>query len=100
MANFKFQLNNTYTLKSVENDIATVLVSSAMKIPGTEMEQNGMKMNISMDGKQSGAMEISVPTGQVLSGKIQQTIDGNMEAQGQKIPMSINGTINISSKKL
>lgn len=100
MGNLAMEMDNTYTLKSVEHGIATILVTSLLSLPEKSMETNGMKVNINMTGKQSGAMEVMVSTGQVISGKTQQTIEGVMEGSGQKIPMSATGNISISSKKL
>lgn len=99
MRDFKMDVDNKYTLQSVENNIATILVSAKINMPESTMEQNGMSIKLRMTGTMSGAMEISVPTGQVISGKTQQSIEGNMEAAGQKIPMSITSNISISSKK-
>jgi hypothetical protein len=100
MGNLAMEVDNTYTLKSVEHGIATILVNSQLSLPEKNMETNGMKVKVNWTGKQNGAMEVMVATGQVISAKTQQTIEGSMEGSGQSIPMSANGNISITSKKL
>lgn len=94
-------VENTYTLKSVEGDRATVAVLSAMNLPKTDMgSAAGVPMQMEMSGKQEGTMEVEQSTGRIISGKTTQTINGKISAAGQELPMSINGDITINSKKI
>ncbi len=94
-------VENTYTLKSIDGDKATLAITSVMDLPATSMTGAGdAAMQMQMKGKQEGTMEISIATGQILSGKTTQTIEGNISAGGQVLPIAINGDISISSKKL
>ncbi|WP_118974066.1 DUF6263 family protein [Taibaiella koreensis] len=94
-------MENTYTLKSISNGKATVAVVSAMNLPATDMSAAaGVPMQIRMNGKQEGTMELDINTGQILSGKTTQNIEGQISGGGQTIPMNITGDVLINSKKL
>ncbi|PSK94395.1 hypothetical protein B0I18_101550 [Taibaiella chishuiensis] len=100
VSGFNINMDNTYTLKSITNGKATVAVVSEMKLPATEMNQGGMQMKMEMTGKQDGNMEVDIATGQIISGKTHQVINGKINVGGQEMPMDIAGDIIISSKKL
>lgn len=100
VSGFSINMDNTYTLKSITDGKATVSVSSVMKLPVTEMNQGGMQMKMEMTGKQEGNMEVDITSGQILSGKTHQTINGKINVGGQEMPMDINGDVTISSKKI
>lgn len=93
-------VENTYTLKSVEGNKATVSVTSLMNLPKTDMGAAASGMQMEMKGKQEGTMDVDIITGQILSGKTSQDIKGTMTGMGQQMPMNIKGNIVISSKKL
>lgn len=106
-------VENTYTLKSISNGSATVEVTSVMNLPRMNtMGQGGAPMQIEMQGKQDGSMEIELSTGRIISGKTNQKISGKVvvmatqmvngkeEAMPQEMPMEIEGDIVISSKKM
>lgn len=93
-------VENTYTLKSITGSKASIGLVSVMSLPSVDSMNNGAPMQMEMNGKQEGTLEIDIPSGQILSGKTTQTIEGKLSANGQTIPMSINGDITISSKKL
>ncbi len=99
VSGFNINMENTYTLKSITAGKATVGVVSEMKLPATDMNQGGMHMKMEMTGKQDGTMEIDVATGQIISGKTHQVINGKINVGGQEMPMDIAGDILISSKK-
>ncbi len=93
-------VENTYTLKAVNGSQASVGIVSIMSLPSADSLNNGVPMQMEMNGKQEGTLEIDIASGQIISGKTTQTIEGKLSANGQTIPMSINGDITISSKKL
>ncbi len=99
VSGFNINMENTYTLKSITAGKATVGVVSEMKLPATDMNQGGMHMKMEMTGKQDGTMEIDVATGQIISGKTHQVINGKINVGGQEMPMDMAGDILISSKK-
>lgn len=102
MGSFNINVNveNTYTLKSVDGGKATIALASAMSLPATDMSSaTGTPTQIQMSGNQEGTMEMDIATGQILSGKTTQKITGNISG-GQSIPISITGDMTISSKKL
>lgn len=95
-------VENTYTLDSVIADKAYIRVVSVMNLPPTNMDSQGGvgAMNIEMNGNQNGTLEVGVQTGQILSGTTKQSIQGKVKVSGQEMPLSIQGDISISSKKI
>lgn len=100
VSGFSINMENTYTLKSITDGKANIAVSSIMTLPATEMSQAGMQMKMEMSGKQDGNMEVDVASGQILSGKTHQVINGKINLAGQEMPMDIAGDVIISSKKM
>lgn len=94
-------MENTYTLKAVHDGKAEIAVVSQMNLPQTDMGGSAeAPMKLEMSGKQEGNLDVEIASGQILSGKTTQNINGKMSAGGQEFPMSITGDISISSKKL
>lgn len=95
----KVDVENTYTLKSVNGNNATIGVTSVLTLPKTTMGPGG---TLEMNGTQKGTVDVDISTGQMISGKTTQDIKGNMTVEGmqQPIPMNIKGDITITSKKL
>lgn len=100
VSGFSINMENTYTLKSITAGKATIAVSSVMSLPATETNQGGMDMKMQMDGKQDGTMEVEISSGQILSGKTHQVINGKISVGGQEMPMDIAGDVIITSKKM
>jgi hypothetical protein len=96
----KVNVENTYTLKSVTGNKATIAVTSVMILPKTNMGASAGGMEMEMNGKQDGTMDVDISSGQIISGKTTQDIKGTMTGMGQKMPMNIKGDITISSKRL
>ncbi len=98
MQMFKMNISSTYTLTEVKGNTATISMDSEIKMgQDNNTESNGMKME--MKGTQKGKMEVELSTGMTLSGNITQDIKGEMQAQGQKMPMSIKSEIKITGKQ-
>lgn len=99
VSGFSINMENTYTLKSIAAGKATIAVSSVMSLPATQTNQGGMDMKMQMDGKQDGTMDVEIASGQILSGKTHQVINGKISVGGQEMPMDIAGDVIITSKK-
>ena len=77
--NFK----NTYTLKSVSNDIALLDVASVQTMkPGGGMEGE-------IKGEQKGQMRLNVKTGMIIQSSFEGSSKGNISGQGMDISMDI-----------
>ena len=57
-------------------------------------------METSINGSQTGTMELEVGSGMTLSSNIVQKIDSKMKANGTEIPIKVNGTTTIKTTKL
>jgi Family of unknown function (DUF6263) len=90
----------TYTLKKVEKGIATLDIKSTITPLAKEKMVQGTKVEMSVNGTQTGTMELEVATGMTLSSNIIQKIDSKMKAEGTEIPIKVNGTTTIKTTKL
>jgi len=98
MQMFKMNISSTYTLTEVKGNVATISMDSEIKMgQDNSAQSNGMTMD--MKGTQKGKMDVELSTGMTLSGNITQDIKGEMQAQGQKMPMSIKSEIKITGKQ-
>ena len=97
-------LDNTWVLKEVTGDTATLEVTSLIgPVPGKEtMDVMGAELNVHLEGAQSGTTIIDRETGWVVSSTVNQNLDGAMElpaAAGQpeamSIPISIRSTMTL-----
>jgi hypothetical protein len=99
VSNFKMDIDMKMTLKSIENDAVNIAIEGTVSTPeGYEQEINGMKAKITLKGKQQGLVKVNKNTGWIISSKITQNFDGNIEAMGMQIPLSATSTITITDK--
>lgn len=98
MQMFKLNMSSTYTLTEVKGNTATISMDSDIKMAqDNQAASNGMNMDLK--GTQKGKIDVELNTGMTLSGTITQEIKGEMQVQGQKMPMSIKSDIKISGKQ-
>lgn len=88
MAEIKMTVKGKYTLKSVKDGVANILVAGKFSGKGS-MNQNGMSMDMDMDGDQSGQINIGLSDGYLKDSDYKMDIKANMNAMGQKVPMTI-----------
>lgn len=87
------KITNDYTYKSFDNGIATIELISAMKLD-QKTEQMGMTMYSKMEGKMVSTMTVDINTLVIKTRSTTGALSGNIESQGQSIPMSIFMTTN------
>ncbi|MCH5599367.1 DUF6263 family protein [Niabella ginsengisoli] len=91
---------NTYTLTKVEGKKAFINTVSTLKTaPGSKISSNGMEMTLDLSGDMSGTSEIDIETGMPMVSNARQNLKGNIEVQGQKVPMAMNMDINMTTQK-
>jgi len=76
------KVNNTYTLKSVSNDVALLDVASIMSF-------NMSGSDSGINGDQKGEMKLNLKTGLPVQSKTEGTAKGKMTAQGIEITMDM-----------
>ncbi|QES89727.1 DUF6263 family protein [Rhizosphaericola mali] len=93
--------NTIYTLEKVEGTTAFVKITGTIGSNGLQkFETNGMTLEMSLDGTQSGELQINTKTGMFDSSNIIQDLSGKINAMGQEIPMKINTNATLSSTKV
>jgi hypothetical protein len=85
----------SYTLKSVEKDMATILLTG--KTDGaTETEMQGMQLLININSTLNGEMQVNTNTSLVAKKTLTTDLTGSIEVMGQSTPISSKTTISIS----
>ena len=84
----------TYTIKSIDKSIATILVNGTIS-GDTVTEMQGSSVSFSMNTKSTGEMVVDIKTG--LVNKITNTADitGNIEVMGQSMPITSKATSSV-----
>ena len=99
-------LTSTYTLKSVNDGIATIGVDGSLKVDpkNAKTTLQGMNATYYMDGTRTGEIEIEVSTGWMQKGSLTDNIVGSISIEanaqvpnGMTIPMEMNNETTISS---
>ena len=81
----------SYTLKSIDNNIATVTLTGS--IDGTmEQEVQGNNMNMTINTKMTGDLTVNIATGLVIKKNIVSDINGSIDMMGQQMPISSKNT--------
>jgi hypothetical protein len=82
---------NTYTFKSTESNIATIELTE-ISLTNTEMEMQGMQMNLAMNSKTTGNMTVDINKAILKKRTENLEIEGTIEVMGQTTPISATGT--------
>ncbi|MBS1616215.1 MAG: hypothetical protein JST06_08885 [Bacteroidetes bacterium] len=95
----QMKVENLYTLKSISGNTAHLELKAKINGDGTAdmPEMKGVK--ISLNGEQTGTMDVDIATGLVSKGDVNWNINGSMSMMGMKMPISINSTVHMSAKK-
>lgn len=99
-------LNNTYTLKKVNDGIATIDVAGILSVDpnNATADLQGMDATYFMDGTRSGTIQMEVATGWVKSAQFTDSIAGSITIaandkmpDGATIPIEMNTKTTVSS---
>ncbi len=90
------KLRNTYTLKSVSGNDALVDVKGTLTVD-REMEQQGMTMQMNMNGTITGELTFDINTGLVKSRKQVTKGTGAIEVAGQTVPLTVDTTSEVTA---
>jgi Family of unknown function (DUF6263) len=97
MSGVDMLVNIKYTLLSVKDNLAEVAVDGAVDGKGN-MTQSGMSFALDINGTEKGTLGISLIDGYMKSGTYTLDVNGDMEAAGQKIPITMTGDCTMSGK--
>jgi len=100
-------LNNTFTLKSLSDGMATIEVKSDISVDpeNSTTDIQGMKASYFLEGDRTGTIEMEVNTGFVTTANIDDKIIGSISLEsspqipdGMTIPIEMNSNTKLSSK--
>lgn len=96
----EMDLQNQYTLTGIQGKQADIAVHSAVKLSPIASDSPLGSMEINLNGTQEGTIQVDVSTGLINASTINQQINGDISAQGMKIPMKITSKITLTGKAL
>lgn len=95
----EMDLQNRYTLTSLTGEQAEIAVQSDIKLSPLSGSPLGA-MEFNLTGTQTGAIQVDTSSGLINTSKIHQKINGDISAQGMKIPMRITSDITLTGREL
>jgi len=83
--------NMTLTLKQVANNVATIDLTGTLATPegGATTKIQGMDAKVSVNGTQSGTIQLSTETGWIVRTEATQKFAQNIEVMGQTLPQQV-----------
>jgi len=88
LSEVKMKMKGKYTLKSVKDGVAYIDIKGNFSGKGS-MNQNGMNIDMDMDGDQTGQMSIGLADGYLKDSDYKMDMEAKMNVMGQKVPMTI-----------
>jgi hypothetical protein len=89
-AELKFDINSTYTLSSLDDDIAKITVEGIIdNLKDAKTKFMGYDVTTNLSGTQSGEFKASVLTGLVMYAKSKTSISGDLQLLGRNVPVTI-----------
>ncbi|WP_346238138.1 DUF6263 family protein [Niabella insulamsoli] len=97
---YAIQAVNTYTLSKVEGNRGFIKsVSKLITGADSKITSYGIEMSLDLNGVFEGTSEIDLESGMFIHTEGRQNLKGNIEVQGQKIPMATATDISITATK-
>lgn len=87
----KMGMKTQYTLKEVTNGVAKVDIDAKFKGTG-KMDQNGMSLDMDMDGTQEGEIGINQDNGYLKGADYKMDVKAKAKIMGQSVPYDIHAT--------
>ena len=85
----------TYTIKSIEKDIATITVTGTLAGDGTT-EMQGTSISYHIETKSTGEMTVDIKKGLVNKNTSEIDMTATMDVMGQSMPMTSKGTYSVT----
>ena len=85
----------TYTIKSIEKDIATITVTGTLAGDGTT-EMQGTSISYHIETKSTGEMIVDIKKGLVNKNTSEIDMTATMDVMGQSMPMTSKGTYSVT----
>lgn len=92
------KLVNTYVIKQVSGNEATIEISGQMAKTGV-VEQQGMQIPMNMTGTMKGTSIVDISTGILKKNDTAMKLTGTMELMGQSLPFNMDNTIQTTVSK-
>ena len=89
-SDFKLPITTTYTLREVENGIATISINATIRLDNQEVQVQTYNATASFTGTQKGELKIDMVMGTVESSEQEINVKGKFEVLGNEVPIVLN----------
>lgn len=97
---YRLTMHNQYTLKKIEGGKSLISIDGKVGTNGvTKMEQQGMDVEVNLDGTVSGTISMDNATGITDTSNLVQQLKGTMKMQGMEVPMEATVETNLQMKQ-
>ncbi len=99
-AEINLTFNNNYIFDEVKDNTAYLISKADINSENNPINVMGMNVTSSLNGKQTASYKIDIKTGLVIEGKTKTFIEGNIQVMNKEVPITIETTTTISSRKM
>jgi carbon monoxide dehydrogenase subunit G len=97
VAGMNMDIKVKYTLRSVNNGVASIQVDGEIDGQGT-MAMSQQQMNMKLSGDQKGQLNITLEDGYLKDGNYKMNVKAEMDMMGTKLPMTMTADANLKGK--
>jgi Family of unknown function (DUF6263) len=97
-SDLKTNIDNTYKVKSIEDGIATITISSDINMENQQAQVERTSVTTNLKGSQSGEIKMETATGMLLSSYTKLKLKGDILVMGRTVPLKM--TISSSTKRV
>lgn len=94
-----FKTNNSFTLKSVEDGVATLESSGQISSDSTSTNLMGYDVTSTLSGEQKGEYEVDIKAGMPNYIKVSINIDGLIQVNGRDIPFTLKSSVKMRGRQ-
>ena len=95
-AQFNLNLKSVYTLKDIEDNLATIECAGKITSDSAVSNIMGNSVTAILQGEQKGVYQIDSRTGMLIKSRMENEFKGTIEMMGRIIPITFDNTITVS----
>jgi hypothetical protein len=92
--------HSNFTLKSIEDGIATISANGVIASDTTTTQLMGQTVSAKLSGEQTAEYELEAQTGMLLKSNSKAKIEGTVQMLGREIPVNIEIVVEVKGKRV
>jgi hypothetical protein len=99
-SDISFNVKNFYTLKEINDGVASIESNGEIASDSTDTNLMGYNVTTDLKGQQQGEYAMDIKTGMLMHCKITAAIKGTIQMMGREIPIEIEMNVKIDGELL